>query len=846
MRKCGRMKNKSKLLTFLCVPFLLLGCSNEGDNNSGDNGQNGSEIGDNNNGSGTGEQGGNQQGGGQQGGGEQGGGQQGGGQEQTPHTHTWSTSWSTSATQHWHKCTDKTCKEKTDVGDHRFSDWIIDSYAKDVVTQGGWGQQQTTKQNGSKHRTCSICNYRETADVEDYDPSIFDPTKVGEPTGPYTSKYDRDYHIFENGAPEIRFTLTNDPIKGTTGTEFATQPSKSRNISGWEVNGKFSTTNCDTKYKLTNVDGTMKVRGNYTTDYAKKGFRIKFAGDNSKRNLFGLNRGQKFKKWVLFGEVKDNAMLRNSLAFYLAKRMCGENIFVSDFTPAHVYINDQYWGLYLLAEQKEANPGRIFNNKDSIPTEGNGYADIAYAFELDRYATEEEGKEDGDPIFRVNYNPQIQYSPHPGENRYQCNGFINTYTMLTDLTDGRETEQLNFISKRVEDTYKVLYYAGQNQLKEIVNGEVVNSSETDVETCLAKSIDIDSFVDFYILNELACDPDIGYSSFYLAFDNTSTGDKRLRMDCPWDFDSAFGVRVNTVEDSKGIYAAKSSNMWFSMIAKLPFFQNKVKAKWNQLRENNLFEKALNMLEDYSINYVNEYKKNFDKWTGTMGSNSETNHETRSIVQRLKSERQAEQLLYHWFGDRVDYLETQFGTGRNSILSGAAIDMGNQGGNQQGGGEQGGGNQQQTPVDYTEFKANADKVRIEAETGTLSGNCKYKDRKVDSYDDPVSEAKYVGDLNPNGGSVTFTYNAAKAGEALLTVGLSQRPQRYKLTDLFDITVNGNAFTSDVEVPAGTGTDFHMWTVIDAGKINLQANTNTIVFTAKQNSTNFDFIDLYIAK
>ena len=836
VRKCACMKNKLKLLAFLCVPFMLLGCSKEGE----DGGKNNPPVDQNENGNNNNnnnEQGGNEQGGNQQGGNEQGGNEQGGGNEQPPHEHTWKEEWKYNSTQHWHECTDKNCKEKNSLGNHEFGEWVIDSYAKDVTNQGGW-QQQTTKQNGSKHRICNICNYRQTAEVTDYDPSVFDPTKVQEPTGPYDSKYERDYHIFASGAPEIKFTLVDDPVKHTTGTEFATQPRKSSNIEGWEVNGRYTTSNCESKYVLDDVEGGMKVRGNYTTDYAKKGFRIKF---KVATNLFGLNGGQKFKKWVLFGEVKDNSMLRNSLAFYLAKQMVNENIFVSDFTPVHVYINNQYWGLYLLAEQKEAKEGRIFDGDRTLGTEANNYVDISYAFELDKYANEEEAKDDGDPVFHVTYEPEIAYSPHSGENRYQCKGFIDTYTMLSSIT--HKTEQLAYIKSRVENTYKVLYYAGQNQLKEIANETVVNSTETNIETCLAKSIDIDSFVDFYILNELACDPDIGYSSFYLAFDNSSAGDKRLRMDCPWDFDSAFGVRANTVENSQGLYASKSSNMWFSMIAKLPFFQNKVKAKWNQLRENQAFEKALNMLEDYSINYVNDYKKNFEKWSSTMGSNPETNHETRSIVQRLNSERQAEQLLYHWFGERVDYLETQFGNGqRQSILTGAPIT--NNGGNEnQGGNGNQGGNENQ-PVDYTEYKANATKVRIEAEAGTLSGNCKYKDRKAESYDDPVSGAKYVGDLNPNGGSVTFTYNSSKTTEALLSIGLSKRTRTYKLTNLFEITVNGNVFNSDVEIAGENGTDFHMWTVIDAGKINLNQGSNTIVFTAKQDSTNFDYIDLYI--
>lgn len=808
------MKQKGKLLSLLCVPFMLIGCSEGGKtgedpidnptNNSGnetDNGQN---------------------------------------QNNNDHTHSFEEKWSTSATQHWHKCTGTGCKEKQDAADHTFGEWVIDSYAKDVTVSNNWGGSQTEKQNGVKHRVCSVCNYQATGAVEEYDPSVFDPTRVPEPSGKYTPTFDRDYHIFDKGAPVIKFQVTDD-TKGGTSTDFATKPRKSSNIESWEVKGKYTLDNLDNiDYEIGEVTGGMKVRGNFTTDYEKKGLRIKF---DNKQNLFGLNGGKKFSKWVLFADVKDNAMLRNAMSFYIAQNMVGDNVFVTDFTPVHLYINNQYWGLYLLGEQKENKKGRI--QTAALPADNYAGTDIGYTFELDKYATEEEAKGlDGDPTFTMNYSPTLSYKPHEGENRYQCNTFTNTYTMLTDISN-RET-QLPYIKNRAEMAYKVIYYATKsNKFYEIKDEKLVDSTATSAEECLAKTIDIDSFVDFYIMNEIVCDPDIGYSSFYLSLDMSAEGDHKLRMDCPWDFDSTLGVRKGTLEDAQGMYASKSSNVWFSMISNTNWFKEKVKAKWNQLRENQLFEKAMNMIEDFSINYVQDYKKNYERWPKTLGSNTETNHETRAIVQRLKSERQAEQLLYHWFADRIDFLETQWGTGRNSILGGAI----SSGGTSTGGtttenpGENPDGQVVVPAVDYTEFKAAANKVRIEAETGTLDGKCVVKNKEGEG----ISSNSYVGDLNPSGGSVTFTYNAAKAGEAVLTVGLSARTgMAYKLTDLFDISVNGSPVSSDTTVAQGNGTDYHCWTEVDAAKVNLLSGNNTIVFTAKATSTNFDYIDLYVAK
>ena len=836
VRKCGRMKNKSKLLAFLCVPFMLLGCSGKGEDsgnttppdNSSENNNNNNNNENNNN------QGGNEQGGGQQGGNEQGGGQQGG-QTETPHTHSWSTSWYFDNTQHWHPCTDPTCNGKNDVADHQFGDWVIDSYQETVVTSGGYGQSGTEVRNGQRHRICSICNYRDVKNDVNYP----DPNKYNNPTEPFNAKYARDYHIFDK-APDIKFTIESDPKNPNKITDklldFATKPNKSKGGGDpWEVGGKFTVSNCPDQFKMTNVGGTMKVRGNYTTDYEKKGFRLKF---DSKDNFLGLNNGNKYKKWVVFADVKDNSMLRNALSFYMAKKMLseGSKVFVTDFCPVHIYINDNYWGLYLLAEQKEMGQGRILNGQVSDTSGTN----IKYTFELDKYAPEEAQKASGDPTFTMTYSPAKNNEENQSENRYQCNGDIQTYTMLDD---DYTTEQVDYLQARLEKIYTVMYNATHGGALQEINeaGNIVNCAEgTSLEECLSKVVDMDSFVDMYLFNELVVNPDIGYSSFYLSLDMSNSGSKKLMLDNPWDFDSALGVtnKNGPVKDSKGLYAANSSNMWLAMIADMPFFKDKCKARWNQYREAEVFEKGMQMIEDYSYSYKGEYARNFDRWPKTMGNNPETNYEVRSELQQYKTEKQAETFLYNWFGKRVDYLESVFGTNRVSILDGSPnTNTGEQG--------QGGGGQTQ-PVDYTAFKAAATKVRLEAEDGTINGNSvEKKDRKTNSYDDPVSGAKYVGGLDAAGGSVTFTYNAAKTTEALLSIGLSKRTSRaYTISDLFDITVNGQTFSSTAELPQGNGTDYHIWTTVDAGKINLSQGQNTLVFTAKQTCTNFDYIDLYI--
>ena len=65
------------------------------------------------------------------------------------HTHKAGSEWISDSTQHWHVCT---CGEKIELSAHTFSEWKI-------------VKEATATEKGSKERVCSVCGYKETADV---------------------------------------------------------------------------------------------------------------------------------------------------------------------------------------------------------------------------------------------------------------------------------------------------------------------------------------------------------------------------------------------------------------------------------------------------------------------------------------------------------------------------------------------------------------------------------------------------------------------------------------------------------------------------------------------------------
>ena len=490
--------------------------------------------------------------------------------------------------------------------------------------------------------------------------------------------------------PQLKFTSNV-----ASEISFATTATKSDLVRP-EVNGKITLTNCSNKkQEIADADCTMKVRGNQTAGWAKKGFRIKF---NGKTNLLGLNSGQKYKKWILLADAKDTCLIRTALGLYISKAISqGDNVWVSDYTPVTVYLNNEYWGFYYLCEQKEVKEGRV---KLAEPASGSG-VDIGYCFELDHYAdsagSNDEASEmkkgvEGDPTFRMKYSPNMEQGRPSGP---LATGQVNTYTMLSDITDCTEADkhceadytnlnrgqltnnsqktsnsaQLSFIRDRMEALYQVLYYAVKKQAKEInENNEVVNSSKT-VQQVMNQYFDLNAWVDGYIINAFSVPPDLGYSSFYMSYDNTPTGDHKLRYDVPWDFDSNFGNRNNFYVDGKtDTYVENTYNTWLYQLSKLDFFVNMVKTKWNKLRDDKVFEGMFSMMNESFSKYDGEIQENHKKWPQNDAAHQPPNNfdEIRDPYKEPSQYKEAEEETITWCANRVNFLESKWGKNRAAI------------------------------------------------------------------------------------------------------------------------------------------------------------------------------------
>ena len=566
------------------------------------------------------------------------------------HVHDWNEEWSYDDNSHFHTC--KTCNEKKDVTPHTSSDY-------QDVNLGEYLKDQRYKHSTVKMKACNECGYNKLQDAD----------------------------IF----PRLYFNFdASDP-----NADFATKAT-SMDIDRPELTGTYTLDNCASQYAFENVEGGMKVRGNQTAGFPKKGFRVKF---QTARNVLGLNNGRSFKKWVLLADAKDSCIIRTQIGLSVSKEIAeGTNVWVSDITPVSVYLNNTYWGYYYLAEQKENVTGRI--NLPVATSTTKTTVNIGYNFELDHYASQEPSKADGgDPTFSLDYGNKFTNSSYNIESSLANPGPMKTYTLNSDIFDGPDgvplnpsnSNQVKFIRDRMQALFEVLYQAAVQKKAYTIGNDpddtahynvAYAASGMTVEQAIKANFDLESWAVGFIINAFACPPDLGYSSFYMSFDNSVTGEKKLRFDVPWDFDSNFGNRNNLITDADGstsqggwnakdpYYMDRTSNMWIQFLSKLDFFMDVVKTKWNEVRERQVFEKMFQMIRVYFKYYDYEARKNFQKWPEIKASDSQVgayfSGELRDIFKDPKNRLQAQEETINWCAKRINYLEKKFGGNRGNV------------------------------------------------------------------------------------------------------------------------------------------------------------------------------------
>lgn len=593
------------------------------------------------------------------------------------------------------------------------------------------------------------------------------------------------YPIISERMPAIHI---NTPNKDNS---WATKYSQSHKKNGQieYVPAAISVGNCEDEWKLANVSAQVKVRGNATLTYAKKPIRIKF---DQKQSMLGLHDGEAYKSWVLLANWKDLSMSNNLAAFYLGNAILGsDGYYCTDFRNVEVYLDGEYWGVYMLVEQQEVKDGRT-----SVPEVPKGYTgtDIGYFFEFDGYYTEELGLADGAPTFVMDHGV----------------GRSRGYTIKSDIYDAAQTEFLrNYMN--------CVYVIAQRAIEQKLYYQFNDSYTTAVRTTKYKSakeaigavIDLQSLVDTYILNELACDADVDWSSFYLSLNMTADGNKKLTFEAPWDFDSAFGMVPGNCNSAEGMFAATHGNPWFSLIVSCDWFQEMVREKWAELKEYGVLDNVLKIIREDKETYRDYYTRNYTRWRERV---EKGNWQCMDILNTYKDPATAQGLasdyLYDWLVKRIAYLDACFFM----------------------------------PEFDESALENLDRYRFEAESGVLS-NFQHAS-PIATGVASASGKSYVGFLRTDS-TITLTVSAKEKTTAYLILSISKYEVSGDFSSWFRIIVNGAPVPVPLcPIPAVSNGEKPYLTFIEVplAAVTLKEGENVISIVAVKNTTNVDYLEI----
>lgn len=187
------------------------------------------------------------------------------------------------------------------------------------------------------------------------------------------------------------------------------------------------------------MDLTIRGRGNSTWAYPKKPYTIKF---EKKQSFLGLPEA---KKWVMLANYRDRTLIRNAVAFELARKT--SLLWTPRGKFADVYLNGKFLGNYYVCEKIEVKKNRLELGYNSYLLEFDVNYDEKFRFET-KYN-----------IFPVN----IKYPSELDSAQYD---YIKDYidsTEKTLLLSADDSTYLNYVDQTSIIDYFIVYALSANR-----------------------------------------------------------------------------------------------------------------------------------------------------------------------------------------------------------------------------------------------------------------------------------------------------------------------------------------------------------------------------------------------
>lgn len=308
----------------------------------------------------------------------------------------------------------------------------------------------------------------------------------------------------------------------------------------------------------------LRLRGHSSRSFSKKSYQVKLTQadrvTDDERDLLSMGAGS---SWTLNGPFLDKTLLRN----YVALNLFGE---VLPYTPEarliELFVDGSYQGVYLLTET-------VRRGNDRVPLRRADRNSDATSFIVKRdWLSRDAGT-------AFDFLTEIQETASP---------LAIVYPSEELLDDGKRA----WIERQFNEFEKALY-------------------SYDYDTAAYgywNTLDVDSFVDYFIVNELALNSDAGLYSTYFYQDLGG----RLAIGPIWDFNNAFNNYMERDLSENG-FLLVDRPLYF-MLVKDEVFVESVITRYHELRADILSNERMLAYIDEAAAYLGPAReRNFAVW-----------------------------------------------------------------------------------------------------------------------------------------------------------------------------------------------------------------------------------------
>jgi len=369
----------------------------------------------------------------------------------------------------------------------------------------------------------------------------------------------------------------------------------------------------------------IELRGNGSLFYAKSSYRIETRdedGENRNLPLLGMS---KENDWILHASYIDASFMRNAITYEFAETVSD---YAADYQHCQVILNGEYIGLYILYESIKRDDNRVatpaFPDDSDDPSEGSYIFKTDVKWGIDRCWLSEE-------IFQT--EDGYQYEP-----RYSY-----VYPKRKNITD----DQREFMQDHLLEVDRAIWY---------------NEEET-LESIFDTYLDLDSFVEFIIINEFGFNPDAYRLSSYFHW--TPNGENNKIIAGPiWDFNvcysnyfQRFGEFESWDYDNDWWEPHNQIPFWWPKFMEDPYFLSAFKSRYIELRNENLNAEWFNTKIDSLTSVLAPYiDANETLWPNDIVTQDLFWASTLSFGEDVESIKSWIPKRLHWMDQQVDKLQ----------------------------------------------------------------------------------------------------------------------------------------------------------------------------------------------